>query len=57
MGGGIEYAIADNTRLLVEFLYCGGFYNINNTEILINGKKDNPFVKLGNVELKVGIMF
>ena len=57
LGGGIEYAIADNTRLLVEFLYCGGFYNINNTEILINGKKDNPFVKLGNVELKVGIMF
>ena len=57
LGGGIEYAIADNTRILVEFLYNGGFYNINKTEIYIKGKKDNPFVKLGNVELKLGIMF
>lgn len=60
IGGGAEYAIAGNTRILFELVYTGGLLNVNKTEAFIDAAmidKSKPKVVLSDIHLKVGIMF
>lgn len=59
LGGGIEYQLSGNTRLLLEFLYHGGFWPVSKIErIKPNGSDSTkPYIYLKDIGLKVGILF
>ncbi len=60
IGGGAEYSLAGNTRLLIEILYTGGLIDIDKTEVfstLDMSSTSKPKILLNDIHLKVGILF
>ncbi|MBI4648954.1 MAG: PorT family protein [Bacteroidia bacterium] len=60
LGGGIEYSLAGNTRVLVEGIYTGGLSDIDNTKMIASdtgAKAKEIKITLNNVALRVGILF
>lgn len=60
IGGGAEYSLAGNTRILFEILYTGGLLDIDNTDVFNTAARDaqsNPKVVLNDIHIKVGILF
>ncbi|MDD4150438.1 MAG: porin family protein [Bacteroidales bacterium] len=60
IGGGAEYVLAGNTRLIFELLYTGGLLNVNRTDVFLNANMNEtarPKVILNDIHLKVGILF
>ncbi|HNQ68115.1 MAG TPA: porin family protein [Bacteroidales bacterium] len=60
IGGGVEYSLSGNTRILFEVLYNGGLFDVDNTEVFSTAAldtKSNPKVTLSDIHLKVGILF
>lgn len=58
VGGGAEWSIAGNTKLLFELVYLGTFIDLDK----INSYKDdlttfNPGIKFNDISLKVGVIF
>ena len=58
VGGGAEWSIAGNTKLLFELVYLGTFIDFDK----INSYKDdlttfNPGIKFNDISLKVGVIF
>ncbi|HPX74968.1 MAG TPA: porin family protein [Bacteroidales bacterium] len=56
IGGGIEYSLSGNTRILVELLYTGGLIDVDKTKI-VYPQESNPRISLNDIHLKVGILF
>ena len=60
LGGGIEYSLAGNTRLLLELVYTGGLMDFTKVNAFIDElqvDQSNPATRLNDVHLKVGILF
>lgn len=63
IGGGFEWALAGNTKLVVELLYLGTFLDFDKIKSLKldesnGGYKDfNPSIKFNDISLRVGIVF
>ncbi|MDD2636971.1 MAG: porin family protein, partial [Bacteroidales bacterium] len=60
IGGGAEYSLAGNTRLLIEILYTGGLIDVDKTEVFSDlnmSSKTEPKVLLSDIQLKLGIIF
>lgn len=60
IGGGIEYALAGSTRLLVEVIYTGGLVDFSDFEAFTNedmNETRNPKTTISDIHLKVGILF
>jgi hypothetical protein len=60
IGGGAEYSLAGNTRILFELLYTGGLMDVDNTLIFPTADRvdpANPKVALSDIHLKIGILF
>jgi opacity protein-like surface antigen len=60
IGGGAEYSLAGNTRILFEVLYTGGLLDVDNTDVFTTAARNaqsNPKVALSDIHLKVGILF
>jgi opacity protein-like surface antigen len=65
LGGGIEYSLAGNTRLLLELVYTGGLMDFTKVNAFIdkfqvdqsNPKTSDPATRLNDIHLKVGILF
>ncbi|PLX08816.1 MAG: hypothetical protein C0596_05840 [Marinilabiliales bacterium] len=60
IGGGAEYSLSWNTRILFEVLYTGGLIDVDNPEVFTDEtmtSKSNPKVSLSDIHLKVGILF
>ncbi|MDD2386826.1 MAG: porin family protein [Bacteroidales bacterium] len=60
IGGGAEYSLSGNTRILFEIIYTGGLLDVDNTEVFTTvdmDKKTNPKIILNDIHLKVGILF
>ncbi len=61
VGGGFEWALAGNTRLVAELVYLGTFLDFDKTKSY--KEKDgrieefNPSIKFNDISLKVGIIF
>ncbi len=60
IGGGAEYSLSGNTRILFELLYTGGLLDVDKSEVFTTAAmetKANPKVALSDIQLKVGILF
>lgn len=60
IGGGAEYSLAGNTRLLFEIIYTGGLIDFDKTEVFSNAYMNDiakPKILLNDIHLKVGILF
>ena len=61
IGGGFEYNLVGNTKLLVEILYTGFILDVDKSkDIFIDAaavQKKNPKTVINEIELKVGILF
>ncbi len=60
IGGGAEYSLSGNTRVLFEILYTGGLLDIDSSDVFTTAALDaktNPKVVLSDIHLKVGILF
>jgi opacity protein-like surface antigen len=60
IGGGAEYSLSGNTRILFELIYTGGLLDVDNTEVFTTATMDkvaNPKVALSDIHIKVGILF
>lgn len=60
IGGGLEYGLSGNTRLLVEVLYTGGLVDFTNLDVFLTEEQTdfrNPKTVLNDIHLKVGILF
>lgn len=60
IGGGAEYSLSGNTRILFEVVYTGGLLDVDNTEVFTSAAMDNiadPKIVLSDIHLKVGILF
>lgn len=60
IGGGLEWNLAGNTKLLVELLYTGGIFDIDKTKVYTSGLKvetHDPKININDISLKVGIIF
>ncbi len=61
IGGGAEYSLSGNTRILFELIYTGGLFDVDNTDVFTTAAMDlepnNPKVYLSDIHLKVGILF
>lgn len=60
IGGGAEYSLTGNTRILFELIYTGGLRDVDNTEVFSTAArtdKSKAKVALSDIHLKVGILF
>lgn len=60
IGGGVEYSLSGNTRILFEIIYTGGLMDVDNTDVFTTSALEttsNPKVSLSDIHLKVGILF
>lgn len=60
LGGGAEYSLSGNTRVLFEVIYTGGLFDVDKTDVFTTTAMDpttNPKVALSDIHLKVGILF
>jgi hypothetical protein len=61
VGGGFEWALAGNTKLVVELVYLGTFFDFDKAKSYkeIDGKltEFNPSIKFNDISLKVGVVF
>ena len=60
IGGGAEYSLSGNTRILFEIIYTGGLIDVDNTEVYSiadHSQVSKPKVALNDIHLKVGILF
>jgi len=60
IGGGAEYSLTDNTRLLVELVYTGGLVDVENSDVFSTPAREanmDPKVALNDIHIKVGILF
>ena len=60
IGGGIEYSLSGNTRILVEILYTGGLIDVDKTKVFDvpdMTSTSNPRIALNDIHLKVGVLF
>lgn len=60
LGGGAEYSLSGNTRVLFEVIYTGGLFDVDNTHVFTTAamdQKTDPKVALSDIHLKVGILF
>ncbi len=60
IGGGAEYSISGNTRILFEILYTGGLLDVEKSKVFNTAAMEtttNPKVALSDIQLKVGILF
>lgn len=60
LGGGLEFSLAGNTRLLVEAVYMGGLLDFDKTEVFNSVDQNQtlkPSNKINDIHLKVGILF
>ncbi len=60
IGGGAEYSLSGNTRILFELVYTGGLLDVDNTDVYATPNMvnfTNPKVALSDIHLKVGILF
>ncbi|HOZ30890.1 MAG TPA: porin family protein [Bacteroidales bacterium] len=60
IGGGAEYSLSGNTRILFEIMYTGGLFDVDKTTVYSNEghtAETNPKVTLSDIHLKVGILF
>ncbi|MBQ6276467.1 MAG: outer membrane beta-barrel protein [Bacteroidales bacterium] len=60
VGGGFEWTLAGNTKLLVELVYLGtllDFDKVNTMNIDKNYEQDNPKNKFNDISIKVGVVF
>ncbi|PLX03941.1 MAG: hypothetical protein C0594_09805 [Marinilabiliales bacterium] len=56
IGGGIEYSLGGNTKLLVEAVYAAGLTDIDKVDIGISETK-NEKISLNHFDLRIGILF
>ncbi|HOM37242.1 MAG TPA: porin family protein [Bacteroidales bacterium] len=60
IGGGAEYSLVGNTRLMLEIVYMGGLIDFDKTEIFTEPAQVNvikPKTVINDVHLKLGILF
>lgn len=61
VGGGFEWTLAGNTKLLVELAYLGTLLDFDKAKTMKNADKNyeqfNPSIKLNDISLKVGVVF
>lgn len=60
IGGGAEYSLTGNTRILFEIIYTGGLLDVDNTEVFSVADRSatsKPKVALSDIHLKIGILF
>ena len=60
IGGGAEYSLSGNTRVLFEILYTGGLLEIDNPDVFTTAARNattNTKVVLSDIHIKVGILF
>lgn len=59
VGGGIEYSLGGNTKVLAEIIYNNGLTGVTKTEVFKDGETEatNDKVILNHVALKIGILF
>ncbi len=60
LGGGIEYSLSGNTRILAEIIYTGGLLDVDKTPLFNSNAQNstnNPRVALNDIHLKIGILF
>jgi opacity protein-like surface antigen len=60
IGGGAEYSLSGNTRVLFEIIYTGGLLDVDNTEVFSvadQSTTSKPKVALSDIHLKIGILF
>ncbi|MBU0766137.1 MAG: PorT family protein, partial [Bacteroidetes bacterium] len=58
IGGGIEYSLGGNTKLLVEALYTTGLTDIEKVDIGLNSATEkNEKIVLNHFSIRVGILF
>jgi len=61
VGGGFEWTLAGNTKLLVELVYLGTLLDFDKAKTMKNEDKNyeqfNPSIKLNDISLKVGVVF
>ena len=58
IGGGTEWSLAGNTRLLMELVYCGSLLDMDKIKSYKDDKTTfNPKLNIHDISLKVGIIF
>jgi opacity protein-like surface antigen len=59
VGGGVEWSLDGNTRLLLELLYTGGITDFDKTKVFTTDFIDtiDPKIRIQDISLKVGILF
>lgn len=58
IGGGTEWSLAGNTRLLIELLYMGTLIDMDGIKSYKDDKSPfNPSIKINDISLKVGVIF
>jgi opacity protein-like surface antigen len=60
IGGGAEYSLSGNTRILFEILYTGGLLDVEKSKAFTTASMEtntDPKVSLSDIQLKVGILF
>ena len=58
VGGGAEWTIAGNTKLLFELTYLGSFLDLDRIKSYKDDKSEfNPGLKFNDISLKVGVIF
>lgn len=58
IGGGMEWSMVGNTRLLVELCYLGTLVDLDKIKTYKeDGTTTNPKIKFNDISLKVGILF
>lgn len=59
IGGGIEYGLTGNTRLLVEVLYTGGLMDFSKFKVFDESRNAvaEPKTVLNDIHLKIGVLF
>lgn len=58
IGGGMEWSLAGNTKLLVELLYQGTFIDMDRVKTYKDDMTTlDPSIKMNDISLKVGVIF
>jgi len=58
VGGGFEYSLGGNTKLLVEFIYTNGLTDITNTKFMHSDESNSTEkIILNSIQIKAGILF
>ncbi|MBO7572279.1 MAG: outer membrane beta-barrel protein [Bacteroidales bacterium] len=58
VGGGAEWTIAGNTKLLFELVYLGTFLDLDKIKSYKDDKSEfNPGLKFNDISVKVGVIF